>query len=188
MSIVNRFRNLLNKVKVSDNQQDVANKFKEALNQSRVNLIDALNNNQKQLYDIFFKVIGVPNIIIILAVSNKELRELVHSHFYLKCFYLSIIYSYLVALLLYISDFFVSNYAFNKKIKKIDKYSRNVQKAINVESELELDFQYKMNESIEDTHHLHKAAQVIAKSIKVIYLINVISFIIFIVILINNML
>jgi hypothetical protein len=43
------------------------NKFKAALNESRVNIIEALNENQKHLYDIFFKVIGIPNIGVLTA-------------------------------------------------------------------------------------------------------------------------
>ncbi len=81
---------------------ETANAFKDALNQSRTNMIEALNDNQKQLYDLFFKVIGVPNIIIISAISNAFLRSTLHSAFYLKCFYLLVIYSYLVSLVLYI--------------------------------------------------------------------------------------
>jgi hypothetical protein len=165
---------------------ETANAFKNALNQSRLNMIEALNDNQKQLYDLFFKVIGVPNIIVISAISNTYLRNILHSEFYLKCFYLLIIYSYLVSLMLYVGSFFFGNYGFKKKIRKIDKYSSRLQGIIDNYDQLEDVFQDKMNSVICSTHHVHRLVPFIQKTLSITYVVNILSFIIFIIILVNN--
>lgn len=171
----------------NENELSPKDKFKAALNESRVNMIDALNENQNHLYDIFFKVIGIPNIIIILAASNQHTRELIQQVFYLKCAYLLTIYSYLAALFFYISSFFLGNHEFKKKIGKADKYSKKLQLIINQGTELDEVFQNKMNGLIESTHHFHKLVPLIKNIIGFVYVVNVISFIVFIVILINNL-
>jgi len=154
-----------------DNHQ-IKSRFKTKLNKSylttelnsaRVNFIITTNSIFNQLYDIYFKVLTVPNALIIIAITNEYFRCLVHEFLLIKIPYICSIAFYLTGIFLHIILLLLGNLKYTRLIEKID---------LNIRIQNDID---KLIQEINTAHQHTKAIKRLRQILFVDYILNIMA-------------
>lgn len=152
--IKSRFRTQLN----SNN----SNLIKE-LNLARINFITTTNSIFNQLYDVYFKVLTVPNALLIIAITNEYFRYLTQRDLLIKVSYVCSIAFYLIGIVLHIILLFLGNQKYTKLIEKID---------LDIKNQNDLD---KLIQEINTAHQHTRATKILRGFLFFDYILNIIA-------------
>ena len=156
--------------------QSIRTEYVEKLTDSINNLTDAYNENKKHLYDIFMKVLAIPNLIIITAISNQNIKQIILNDPVSSKFYLITIFSFLLLIICYILSFSAGMELFKTRKDELKKISHNLCNG----SSLNSDVQKSINDKIMNYSEFSKFIKFFEKITNVLNIVNVVSFIMFI--------
>lgn len=167
--------------------EKTAEEFKSKLHQSVNSRIDAMNANQEQLYDIGFKVLGIANLVLLIALFNVQMQSLIHSIHYFKYIYYVTIYSYIIYVGYHILSLYSGNYWFIKGMRKTMLSMNKLQLIIDEKKDLTVEFQTEMNNQITSTCYLNNLTVAIKTLVGIANIVNMVSLYTCVLVIINHL-
>lgn len=106
--------------------EDAVDKMKplsEKLETSTNNIIEIVNKHKETINDIYLKVLSIPNLIFVLAITNQSLRTEITNHLWIATVYLSTLYTFLTLILFTLLTLIITNHIYNKHKTKLQQHS-----------------------------------------------------------------